>query len=177
MKFHVAWDSLEKENRNLKVLVIVLCLLAIALAVVVMNTSVQTPLIIERSCVTRMMSTVDSKPTEEEMKVFVEKAIAARFNFQGADMDLLSLKQRGFREKEQTELSKQKMKQTVLVNSVQISKDGILIDADRVISVSTIRTALRFPLKAQLELTDRSEGNPYGLVLTEVDPVGEEKKQ
>lgn len=176
MKFHVAWDSLEKENSNLKILVVSLCALALFLTVAVTNMATKTPLVFERGCATRMLPTAESPPNDEEIKSFAEKALMARFNYEPQGLDYLSLKQRGFREKEQLELSKQKMKQTVIVNTVQVSKDGLVIDADRIVSVSNVRSALRFPLKVQIEMTDRSEANPYGLLLTEVSPLEEEKK-
>lgn len=179
MKFHAAWDSLEKENRNLKILTIFLCTLSIFLTVTVTSTATKDPLIVERACYSKIVKTAEgSAPTEDEITAFLEKSLAARFNSSPSDaMELLSYKQRAFRDKEQAELSKQKMTQKVIVNEVQISKDSVIVLADRLISIQNLRSILRFPLKVTLESTARTEGNPYGLVLSDVEPITEEKKE
>lgn len=179
MKFHAAWDSLEKENRNLKILTIFLCALSIFLTVTVTSTATKDPLIIERSCYSKLAKTADNAaPTEDEIRSFLERALSARFNSEPSDaLELLSYKQRTFRDKEQIELVKQKMTQKVIVNEVKMNKDSITVLADRLISVQNLRSVLRFPLKVTLESTVRSEGNPYGLVLSDVEPLTEEKKE
>lgn len=178
MKFDTAWDSLEKENRNLKILTIILCTLAIFLTVTVTSALTKDPLIIERACYSKMLEKAPSAaPTDEEIKAFLEKALAARFDSQSREQSLISVKQRAFREKEQSELVKQKMTQRVIINEIKIGKDSIFIEADRVISVQNLRTVLRFPLKVTLESVGRSEGNPYGLILSEINSSLEEAKE
>ncbi len=178
MKFDTAWNSLEKENRNLKILTIALCTLAIFLTVTLTSALTKDPLIIERACYSSAVSIASSAiPTDEEMKSFLEKSLAARFDSQGKGQDLLSLKQRAFREKEQSELTKQKMTQRLLINDVKINKESVFIEADRVISVQNLRTVLRFPIKVTLERVERSEGNPYGLLLSEITSISEEAKE
>lgn len=176
MKFDTAWDSLEKENRNLKILTIILCTLTIALTVTVTSALTKDPLIIERACYSKAANTAASAaPTEEEIKAFLEKALAARFNTRPESLDFLTLKQRAFREKEQSELARQAMTQKVLINDIKINKDSVSIEADRIISVQSLRTVLRFPLKVTLESIERTESNPYGLLLSEITPLTEEK--
>lgn len=178
MKFHAAWDSLEKENRNLKILSIALCTLAIFLTVAVTSTATKEPVIIERGCYSKMARSADNaKPTEQEIAAFVEKSLAARFNTEPDNLSYLGLTQRAFRDKEQNELTKQKMTQKVIVGEIKIAKDAILVNADRLISVQNIRSVLRFPLKVNLESTERTEDNPYGLLLSNVNPIDEEKKE
>lgn len=178
MKFHAAWDSLEKENRNLKILTIALCTLAIFLTVAVTSTATKEPVIVERGCYSKMAKTAeDAKPTEEEITAFVEKALGARFNTRPDNLEYLAFKQRGFRDKEQIELSKQNMAQKVIVSDVKITKEVILVNADRFISIGKIRSVLRFPLKVIIESTDRTDSNPYGLLLSDVNPIEEEKKE
>ena len=177
MKFNVAWDSVEKENRNLKVLVVFLLLLAIFLSVAVMNTAAQAPLIVERACTSRVLSPTNENPTDDELKSFALASLPARFNTKPENQDLLSFKQRGYRASEQEELEKQKMKQVVIVNEVTIEKDGLVIDADRLISVGEIRSTFKFPLKVKLERNTRSEGNPYGLLLSDVEQIKTEAKR
>lgn len=178
MKFHAAWDSLEKENRNLKILTIALCTLAIFLTVAVTSTATKEPLIVERGCYSKIATKAnDAKPTELEIVAFTEKALAARFNTDAENLDYLTQKQRAFRDKEQLELSKQVMTQRVIVSKVKVTKDAILVEADRFISIQKLRSVLRFPLKVSLESAIRTEINPYGLLLSDVEPLTEEKKE
>lgn len=177
MRFHVAWDSLEKENRALKFLSVALLILALLLTVAVMSTASDAPLIVERGCHSKMMALSADSPNEEEMRRLTEEAVKARFNTKAENLNFLSIQSQAFREREQSELSKQKMKQTVVVNGVEVKKDGILVDSDRLISVGDIRSTFRFPLKVRLERATRSEANPYGLILSEVETLKEEVKR
>ena len=170
MRFHVAWDSIEKENRNLKALCAVALLLATTLAVALARASSRPPLVVERGCLSRAAELAPEPPTDAEMAAFAAEALRARFNTRPEGLDLLSPRQRGFREVEQREMQRQKMRQTVLVQSVRLDKDGAVVDADRVIAVGEVRSTLRFPLRARLERTARTEANPYGLQLSEVEP-------
>lgn len=177
MKFQDAWGSLEKENCNLKILVVTLCALAMFLTVAVTSTASKDPLIIERACYSKIAGTARNQaPTNEEIQAFIEKALSARFNTTPESLQLLSDKQRTFRDKEQIELSKHKMTQKVIVNELKVEKDSITVNADRLISVQNLRSILRFPLKVTLESTNRSEENPYGLLLIDVTQL-EEKKE
>ena len=58
-----------------------------------------------------------------------------------------------------------------------LQKDGLTVDADRLISVGEIRSTLKFPLKVQLARVARSEGNPYGLQLSAVEEIKPEVKK
>lgn len=176
MKFHVAWDSLEKENRFLKILAMAVLLLSIFLCSLVALVSSKEPLVIDRGCYSKIAAKEISQPTDEEIKSFVTEAIHARFNSNLSKPIFLSREQTVFRDKEQLELAKQKMKQTVVVNEVLIEKDNITVNADRLISIGEIRSTFKFPLKVQIKSESRSEGNPYGLILSEVDEIHEVKK-
>lgn len=177
MKFNSAWDTVEKENRSLRFLVIGLLVLAIALSIAVMSNAAQAPLVVERGCVSRVLSPVGETPTDDEMKAFVNLAVKARFDTKASNVELLSMLQYSYRATEQDELNKQKMKQTVIVNDVSVAKDGLTVDADRLISVGEIRSTLKFPLKVQLARVARSEGNPYGLQLSAVEEIKPEVKK
>jgi hypothetical protein len=177
VKFNVAWDSIEKENRNLKILVVLLLLVSICLSVAVIGAAAQAPLVVERSCKSRVLAPVSETPSDDELKAFGYVAVPARFNTKPENQDLLSLSQQGYRATEQDELEKQKMKQVVIVNDVTLDKEGLVIDADRLISVGEIRSTFKFPLRIKLVRTHRSEGNPYGLWLSEVEQIKPEVKK
>jgi hypothetical protein len=177
MKFGVAWDYVEKENRNLKIFSVSLLLAVVFLALTVMGTASQTPLIIERACHSRVLDPSNANPSEAEMKNFARDSVAARFNSIEENLELLSIKQRGYRSAEQEELNKQRMKQIVFVNDVSVEKDGLSVDADRLISFGDIRSSFKFPLKIKLERTSRSAGNPYGLAMVEIEQIKIEVKK
>ncbi|WP_214293512.1 hypothetical protein, partial [Escherichia coli] len=80
MKFNSAWDSVEKENRSLKFLVIGLLLVGIFLSIAVLGTASQTPLIVERGCLSRAVSPMGDTPTDDEMRAFAGLAVKARFD-------------------------------------------------------------------------------------------------
>lgn len=176
MKFHVAWDSLEKENRFLKFLAFAVLLLSIFLCAVVAVVSSKDPLVILKGCYSKVIDKEQAAATDDEIKSFVEEALKARFNSGWSNPHLLSREQSVFREKEQTDILKQKLRQTVVVNYVELQKDSILVDADRLIAVGEIRSSFKFTLKVQIKNETRSESNPYGLILSEVEEVHEVKK-
>ena len=177
MKFSSVWDSLEKENRHLKMLSAALVVLSVSLSIAVMSTASQAPLIVERGTESRVLNPQPEKPTEEEMIAFGFEALPARFSTREGNIELLSLRQREYRAGEQEELLKQKMKQVIIVNSISVEKTGLRVDADRLISIGDIRSTLRFPLRVELERTRRTVSNPYGLVISEVDQIKPEVKK
>lgn len=177
MKFHVAWNAMQKENFYLRSGLISLLLFSIFLVGALTKLALREPLVVERACYTKAAKMSPSEPTDSEIKAFTKEALEARFATDFKNASLLSIEQQNFRTHEQTELSKQKMSQMVLVRGVQIGKDGLTVDTDRMISVGEIRSAFRFPLKLTIERTDRSEANPYGLVLTAVENLNKTKKE
>lgn len=176
MKFHVSWDSLEKENRFLKVLVSGVLILSIFLCAVIMAVGSKEPIVIERGCYSKVVQKGLSVPTDDEIKIFVEEAIKARFNTGWNQALFLTPEQNVFKDKEQSQLTKQNMKQKVVVNDVSLEKDAVLVDADRVISIGDIRSTFKFPLQVQIRKGIRSDENPYGLILSEVAELGGVKK-
>ncbi len=171
MRFHVALDSLEKENQILRFSVIGLLVLSVVLCSGILYASMKDPLIIERACFSKSLSLANANPTKEETASFLEIALRERFDSENQDSRYLTADQLTARVREQAELSKQKLTQKVIVNKVEVTEDGtISIDADRFISTGDVRTVLRFPLKVEIAKVTRSDANPYGLLLTNVQP-------
>jgi hypothetical protein len=168
MKFIDAWDSIAKENKLLKFLVMGLSLVSIFLCIVAIKTISRDPLVIERGCFSKVIENVKTPVTDKEIKSFLKEALDARFTSSAINLSFLSLKQKEIRNREQKEFSSRNMKQTVLLENALISKDKIEVKAVRLISVGEIKSAFSFPLKVEIERTDRTFDNPYGLVLTEV---------
>jgi hypothetical protein len=172
MRFHVALDSLEKENQVLRYSVIGLLFLAVVLCSGILYVSLKDPLIIERACYSKSVSLAKTTPTKEETASFLEIALRQRFDSEASDSNFLTAEQLTARGREQAELSRQKLTQKVLINKIDVTTDGTLsVDADRFIAVGEVRTVLRFPLKVEIARLDRSQVNPYGLLLINVQPA------
>jgi tetrahydromethanopterin S-methyltransferase subunit H len=101
-----------------------------------------------------------------------------RFNTDALDVPIfLSASELDVRNREVDELTKKGMAQKILVNSVKIEKDKISVDADRILSVAKIRSALPLPVTVKIKQTDRSNGNPFGHVLSDVSMISTEEKK
>lgn len=172
MRFHVALDSLEKENLILRYSVIGLLFLAVVLCSGILYVSLKEPLIIERACYSKSMSLAKAAPTKEETASFLEIALRQRFDSDTLEANFLTAEQLATRVREQAELSRQKLTQKVFINKINSADDGtIAVDADRLMAIGEVRTVLRFPLKLEIARVTRSEANPYGLVLVNVQPA------
>lgn len=177
MKFIDAWDSIAKENKLLKLLVLGLSLVSIFLCVVILKTVTKDPLLIERGCFSKAVENSGTTVTDEEIKSFLKEALESRFSSLAVNTALLTTKQKEIRTREQKELSSRNMRQLIFVQNVLISKDKIEVEADRMISVGEIRSAFSFSLTVKIERSDRTFDNPYGLVLSEVEPLKKDGKQ
>lgn len=170
MKFSTAWASIAAQNVTLKVGVAALGVSTVVLALTSVKLALKAPLVIEREC--RAVTAKLVPPTEHptgEIDAFVRDALATRFNSDATPMPgYLSTAEESARAGEQKELSSRGMTQKVIPNSVKINGDSVAIDADRLISVGTIRSAFPFQLTATLTSTARTDANPSGLVLSKV---------
>jgi len=176
MRFQPAFDSLETENKFLRKMITFGFGFGILLCFAVLILTMKPPLVIERSCNSKLMKAVDSLPTDNEIRAFLAEAVPQRFNTDTDVSVLLSARQMAFKESEQLELKKQQMKQTVVVRSITPEKDGMTVDADRLIAFQNIRSAFKFPLRVKVEQVTRTSVNPYGLELLEADPIKEISK-
>jgi hypothetical protein len=133
------------------------------------------PLVIERECITRQVRPVSAKVTAEEIERFARFVIPKRFDSDATDSgSFLTPAELATRAKELDELSGKGMLQHVIVNSVKVDGSVVLVDADRLLSFCKLRSALPLQLKLALATTDRSPGNPYGLLLEDATTVIEE---
>jgi hypothetical protein len=177
MKIISQWDSLESQNRHFKYIVIFLLVLCLLLTIAITAKIREPPLVVERSCTTQIIKAARTQPTADEIKTFTELAIHQRFDSKSQDTSFLTSTQRSYRSAEQDDLSKQKMRQSVLVNHIDLLKDSISVEADRVIAIGNIRSGFRFNLKITLVPSQRSERNPYGLLLETSELIRDEVKK
>lgn len=178
MRFLSVWDGVINENTTLKVSVFALTISLITVAAALAFSSKKPALVIERSCFSKAVKAQETALNKTEIETFLKMAVEKRFNTDAFEIDqFLSLKQRELRRAEQDDLKNRNMKQTIFVNQVKIDEDKIQLDCDRLISVGEIRSAFSFKLVAKIETTNRSETNPYGLVLVEIENPSKESRQ
>jgi hypothetical protein len=177
MKFTYAWAEIAKQNLMLKIALACLSLCAVLFSIVSLKLALREPLVIERTCYSKVAKTSDPRRTKEEIEAFVRIALEQRFNTEAKlQGDFVSANESAFRVQEQKELAAKQIKQRILVNSVAVEDAEVTIDADRILTVGSIRSALPFLLKAKVESQERSDGNPYGLILSGVKPIKQESK-
>lgn len=177
MRFTTAWARVITENITLKVILIALSIVTVVLCVVTSQLALREPLIVERACQTKAIQAGSTKHTSQEIEAFLKEALALRFNSDAvASRDLLSNDEFGFKVQEQKSFEQKNIKQRVIVVAVDNTKNPVVVDTDRILSVGTIRSAFAFPLAVRLSTVQRTESNPYGLLLEKVDQVKEAKK-
>jgi hypothetical protein len=169
MRFTAVWTRTLTQNVTLRVLLIALTVTTLVLAASTVRLAVREPLVVERGCATTAARTGPAKRTNEEIDAFVRLALAKRFDTKATEAQLfVSPEEYGFRLKEQQELKARGISQRVIVNDVSLQGTAVKVDADRLLSAPNLRTAVTFPLTLDLAQTDRTETNPYGLVLSRV---------
>ena len=178
MKFNVAWAKVAQENSILKTGVLILGTTCAFLAVCLTQMALRNPIVIERGCFAKAAQIADSQHTNVEIESFVEAALAQRFDSKDPGREtFLASSEKDLRVKEQKDLAARKLNQRVVVTAVNVSEKGILVEADRLISVGDIRSAFKFPLSVKVESVARTTANPFGLILSEVKPVEQKEKQ
>jgi hypothetical protein len=172
LKYTEAWASVVQQNLNLKRVTILFAVLSLILSIVALKLAAKDVLVLERGCFTKATVTVNDKHTTEEIDAFLKEALPQRFNSTMQPTDgYLSSEEMKLRDQEQKELKSRNMSQLIAVRSVLESAEGFVVDADRLIAVGEVRSALRFPLKVRVESKARSLSNPYGLLLSSVQTV------
>ncbi len=175
MRFTEAWNHVLSQNVVLRFVILILGICTIALSVSTAQLSLRAPLIVERGCFSKVVSSGSTEVSADEIEAFASEAIRQRFDSQAKVFgEYLSREEMNFRLQEQRELSTRSITQKVSVNSVKIQGNIVQVDADRLISVGTIRSALPFPLELKLSSQSRSQDNPYGLIALKVIEIRKE---
>jgi len=138
------------------------------------------PLVIEKSCSSRVLNIVDEGTSNAEVESFLLEAIPARFDSTDKRIEFLSLKELKRKVREQKQLARKKIDQRMLVDRVRFEGEAgetIEVHMTRVISLENIRSAFPYLLRVQVKRVERSELNPYGLVLTDAKEIKISKKK
>jgi hypothetical protein len=175
VKFSNFWAEILSQNNALKWGLLSVSIVCVVLATCLISIAAKEPLIIERSCFDKALAISPAKQTDEEVERFVREALPRRFDTQVLDSQVfLSADEYATRLKEVDEFSKKGMSQRILVNSIKVAENSVAVNADRILSVGSIRSALPFPLILKIKATDRSNSNPYGLILSDTSIASSE---
>lgn len=171
MKFTTAWAEIAAQNVTLKFAVGAMSLCCMVLAFTLIKLCLRDPLVLDRGQETAAIFPSDTRQTDNEIRAFVTKALEQRYDSAVSITPYLSEAELKKRTQEQRNMAEKKISQRLLVGGITIDKDKISVQADKLLSVGNIRSAFMFPLGVQVKRTNRSESNPYGLILAEVTPV------
>lgn len=171
MRFTAAWSNVLSQNMTLRVALLLVSVCAVIFSIATVKLSMRVPLVIERGCYSSVAAVSDGKHTRGEIESFIDKALSKRFDSSATDAVLyLSDEEYAFRMKEQTEFEKKAVKQRVLAvpGSIVVEGSSIRLAADRLLSVGKIKSILPLFLNIEIASVDRTDGNPYGLVIKSV---------
>lgn len=178
MRFSVAWARIASQNVGLKVATAVLGIAVLSESFAIVFVASKDIPVIERECYTRLRGLASPEPTTKEIKAFLLEALPQRFDSaEVPSLEFLSISEFAVREKEQAVLKQRQISQRILVDDVVIGDKEISVVADRIVAVGKVKSALALNLKVNVQKTSRSEGNPYGLILSSVSQIEEEAKK
>ena len=169
MKFTTAWGDVLSQNVALRLTLLSLSLGFVFVSILAIQQGLREPLVVERGCFSKMAKAASSQHSKEEIDTFVRLALSQRFD-SGVDVsiEMISPEEISFKKQEAQDLANKNMIQRILVRSTQANGESVQVEADRVIAVGQIRSALAFPLIVTIASTTRTEGNPYGLQIVKV---------
>ena len=161
------------QKSSLQIALTIMSVTASAFGIMNIFLNMKDPIIIERGCDSKIAEVQSSNQTKDEIENFIKTAISARFDsFQKNDPAIyLTENLQLVRTKEQSDLKNKNIDQRVIVRSVKVDQDKYFIEADRLISIGKIRTAVPLDLILSISSKVRSVSNPYGLILTSVEQV------
>jgi hypothetical protein len=178
MRFSTAWAKTAAQNVTLKVATVVLTLVSVVQLFVIAQLASRDLPIIERSCYSRLLHPQQTDPTKEEITSFLTEALPMRFDSVSYVKEgFLSIEESTSREKEQTALKQRQISQRVVISDVKIDGKDIQVTADRLVSFGKVKSDLAFNLKVVVRQTNRTESNPYGLVLSSVSQIEEKENK
>ncbi len=172
MRFSTAWAKTAAQNVTLKVATVLLAVIAIIQLIVITGMASRDPLVIERKCFSQMIPAKAEDPSKDEIRSFLREALSIRFDSDGYFKEgFLSIEEVAARDKEQATLKIRQMLQRIVISNITIEGKDIIVTADRLVSVGKIKSTLPLNLKVTLQQTNRTESNPYGLIVGSVSQI------
>lgn len=178
MKFHIAWAKTAAQNVTLKVATVTLAGVAITQLVVIGTLASKNLPVIERGCFSKVLQAKPIDPAKNEIEAFLVESLPMRFDSAGYLKEgFLSIEETVSREKEQATLKQRQITQKIIINDVKSDGKEISVFADRILSVGKIKSVLALNLKVSVQQSNRSESNPYGLILNSVSQIEEKEEK
>lgn len=178
MRFSTAWANIAKQNVSLKVALVSVSVASVFLSIGFMKTSFKDPIVIERSCKTESLVASSIEPTVAEMKQFVKKALLERYSSEEiAAVSYLSKKLNKEKLTENKLFKKKDVVQLSLVRSVDVTKDKIIANVDRIFSMGKTRPAYPSKFALKVQSIKRTLENPYGLILVSIKTITQKNKE
>ena len=176
MKFTTAWAKTAAQNVTLKIATLVLAAVSLVQLFVICGLAARDLPVIERGCFSRPLQAKPIDPTKNEIEAFLIEALPMRFDSSAYLKEgFLSIEETVSREKELATLKQRQIQQRILVQDVKSDGKEVLVTADRLFSVGKIRSALSLNLKVIVQQSNRTESNPYGLILSSVTQIEEKE--
>lgn len=176
MKFVSAWVRTAAENVTLKVAACLLTIVAVSQAIVILKLSSREALVVERACLSRAGKMGSPKHTSDEIEAFLSEALPVRLSTEGLSGDFyLSVTQAETKKREVESLKAKQITQKFIFSKAAVTEKEIIAEGDRILSVGAAKSVLPLKVRVSVAATMRSEGNPYGLVLTDVSQIEKEK--
>lgn len=165
------------QQSSLQIALVIMTLATFCFGAMNFYLNAKDPLVIERACETKVAEIQSTTQSPEEIEEFLKIAISSRFDskFKLDVTSFLSEPLIQSRTKEQSELKNKNIDQRVIIRSVKLIQNRYFIEADRLIGVDKIRTALPLELNVTIASKIRSLSNPYGLLLTQVEQIKKEE--
>lgn len=178
MKFSTAWAKIAAQNVTLKIATVILAVITVIQLFVITRLVNRDLPVIERRCFSRAIQVKTVDPSKNEIEAFIIEALAMRFDSNTYFKDgFLSIEETISREKEQIVLKQRQVQQQILVQDVKAEGKEVLVTADRLLSIGKIKSVLSFNLNVVLEKSNRTESNPYGLILKSTNQIEEKESK
>lgn len=172
MKFTTAWAKTAAQNVTLKVATVILGAVTVSQLSVIMGLSMKEPLIVERGCYSKTLAAKPADPTQQEVESFLSEALSMRFDSNGYLKEgFLAIEETIARDKELAALKLRQMNQKVLISEIKFDGKNIQVFTDRLVSIGKVKSALTLNLKVTVQQTNRSESNPYGLIVSSISQI------
>lgn len=165
------------QKSSMQIALTIMSVTASAFGIMNIFLNLKDPLIIERGCDSKIAEVQSSAQTKDEIETFIKVALSARFDSNLKSDPALYLMEnlQTIRNKEQSELKNKGIDQRVIVRSVKFDQNKYLVEADRLIRIGKVRTAVPLDLVLGISSKVRSVSNPYGLILTFVDQIKDDQ--
>ncbi len=176
MRFSTAWAKTAAQNVTLKIATVLLGIISIFQLSVIAGLAMKDPLVIDRGCYSRTAVTKSGNPTQDEIIGFLNEALPMRFDTNGYIKDgFLAIEETISRERELATLKARQMAQKLIISEFKFDDKDIHIFADRLVSIGKIKSALPLHLKVAIQQSNRTDGNPYGLIVSSVSQIEEKE--